>query len=82
MANGRRSAKEGSGVSNQVPPIPEGDLLTLNQAAAYLQLSRKTITRWRDQRLVPYIQLPNGMTRFSRRELDAWIGSRSRTPRR
>jgi excisionase family DNA binding protein len=52
------------------------------QAAAYLQLSRKTIARWRDQRLVPYIQLPNGMTRFSRRELDAWIETRRRSPRR
>jgi len=69
-------------VPQKIPPTVVSNLMTIDQTATYLQISRRTLERWRDELSVPYIVLPNGRTRFQRQELDAWIETRKRSPRR
>lgn len=71
-----------SSESPRTSPGPAHDFLTIDQTAEYLQVSRSTVTRWLGKRALPYIQLPSGRIRFSRRDLDAWIDSRRRSARR
>lgn len=80
MSNDPGTSDQESAPSRAAEMVASG-LLTIDQAAAYLQISRSTLERWRDARLVPYIQLPNGRTRFSQKGLDAWIETRHRRPR-
>jgi excisionase family DNA binding protein len=52
--------------------------LNTDQTAAYLQVSKETLQRWRVRGEGPrYAKLP-GLVRYYRDELDAWLKSRER----
>jgi DNA-binding transcriptional MerR regulator len=49
-------------------------LLTQRQAAAYLNVSIRTMQRWRRQGIgPPSIRLPNGYLRYRPADLDEWL---------
>jgi predicted DNA-binding transcriptional regulator AlpA len=52
------------------------DLLTLDEAVAFLRVPRSTFYYWRQKRRGPRsIKLPNGDVRIRRRDLLAWLES-------
>lgn len=58
----------------EVDALP--DVLTVEQAARYLQVSKSTLYKWIESRKVPYRRLggnERGPIRFSRRQLLLWI---------
>jgi excisionase family DNA binding protein len=64
---------------------PNGDrqlLFTSSQAARYLGVSLATIRRWADAGHLACYRTPGGQRRFSREQLDGFVGSleRSREP--
>jgi DNA-binding transcriptional MerR regulator len=49
-------------------------LLTPQQAAAYLNISIRTLASWRQRGIgPPSIKLPSGARRYRREALDRWI---------
>lgn len=55
----------------------EGELLTIEEAAAFLRVSRSTLYYWRQKRRGPRsIKLPNGDVRIRRLDLHSWLESR------
>jgi excisionase family DNA binding protein len=49
-------------------------LLTTEQAARYLNVSRRTLARWIQQGLAPpSIKLPSGARRYAKADLDRWL---------
>ncbi|MFY0567091.1 helix-turn-helix domain-containing protein [Archangium lansingense] len=55
----------------------DGDeLLTVEEAAETLKVSRKTLYAWVSQGKVPYKKL-GALVRFSRGELTAWVAKHS-----
>jgi excisionase family DNA binding protein len=49
-------------------------LLTTMEAAAYLNVSRRTLSRWLAEGIgPPSIKLPSGARRYRRADLDRWI---------
>lgn len=49
-------------------------LLTPQQAAAYLNISPRTLAGWRQRGIgPPSIKLPSGARRYHRSDLDRWI---------
>ena len=49
-------------------------LLTPEEAARYLHVSRRTLDRWQQERIGPRsIKLPSGARRYRRADLDRWI---------
>jgi excisionase family DNA binding protein len=49
-------------------------LLTQRQAAAYLNVSIRTLQRWRREGIgPPSIRLPNKYLRYRQGDLDAWL---------
>lgn len=57
----------------QAPPTGDG-LLTLEQAAAYLQLSPGTLKHWIAWRRIEHVKVGK-LTRFRRSALDRWIAA-------
>jgi excisionase family DNA binding protein len=56
-------------------------LLSQPQAAAYLNVSVRTLQRWRELGVGPgSIKLPNGHRRYRRSELDRWLNSHGEPP--
>ena len=49
-------------------------LLTTEQAARYLNVSRRTLTRWLKVGIAPpSIKLPSGARRYRKADLDRWL---------
>ena len=61
-------------VSRPVPEDP-GPTMTAEEAAAYLQVDRNTLYRWRREGKIPHIKVGNKIF-FYRGELDAWMKER------
>lgn len=56
-------------------------LLTQRQAAAYLNISIRTMQRWRRHGIgPPSIRLPNGYLRYRKSDLDAWLERHGNDP--
>lgn len=55
-----------------------GELLTDEQAAAFLSVEPRTLRLWRQTRALPFCRLTPKVIRYRRADLDAWL-DRSRT---
>lgn len=56
-------------------------LLTPKQAASFLQVSEKTLEKWRTKGTGPkFRRLGHRMVRYQQSDLDAWPGSPSAAP--
>lgn len=53
---------------------PDGDILTLNEVAAYLKAGKRTVYRLAASGEIPAFKL-GGTWRFRRSELDQWIAA-------
>jgi len=53
---------------------PEGEILTLDEVAAYLKAGKRTVYRLVQQGAIPAFKL-GGSWRFRRAELDRWIAA-------
>jgi len=53
---------------------PEGEILTLEEVAAYLKAGKRTVYRLAQQGAIPAFKL-GGSWRFRRAELDRWIAA-------
>ena len=51
---------------------PEGDILTLDEVAAYLKAGKRTVYRLAASGKLPAFKL-GGTWRFSRADIDSWI---------
>jgi excisionase family DNA binding protein len=50
------------------------ELLTVEEAARYLRVSRRTLDRWQAESIgPPSIKLPSGARRYRRTDLDRWL---------
>ncbi len=55
-------------------PNDPGDLLTTEQAASLLQLSPRTLRRWRSEgKGPPYVRLGSRRVRYRRQAIEAWL---------
>ena len=54
---------------------PDGDILTLDEVAAYLKAGKRTVYRLAANGKLPAFKL-GGTWRFRRGDLDKWIASR------
>lgn len=54
--------------------VAEGEILTLDEVAAYLKAGKKTVYRLAQQGQIPGFKL-GGTWRFRRAELDRWIAA-------
>ena len=58
----------------------DGEILTLDEVAAYLKAGKKTVYRLAQQGQIPSFKL-GGTWRFRRTDLDRWIAARiAQTP--
>lgn len=55
---------------------PDGDILTLDEAAAYLKASKRTMYRLAASGDIPAFKL-GGTWRFSRSDIESWIKQQS-----
>jgi excisionase family DNA binding protein len=53
-------------------PAPPGEILTIEEVAAYLRLTPQTIYRWAQEKRIPAVKLGKEW-RFRRSILDRWI---------
>jgi len=51
-------------------------LLTTNQLCEKLNVSRRTIGRYVNDRQIPMVVLPGGMIRFDAAEIEKWLRTR------
>lgn len=59
---------------------PEGEILTLDEVAAYLKAGKRTVYRLAQQGAIPAFKL-GGSWRFRRAELDRWIAASIENPK-
>jgi excisionase family DNA binding protein len=52
--------------------IVNGGLMTIEEVAAYLKVTRRTIYEWLKHNKIPAIKLV-GQWRFRREKIDAWL---------
>lgn len=60
---------------------PEDRLLTVDEAAAVLQVSAQIVRQWARERKIPALRLGERYWRFRRSSLDAWIAEQERAAR-
>ena len=53
-------------------PAPAGEILTIEEVAAYLRLTPQTIYKWAQEKRIPAVKLGKEW-RFRRSILDRWI---------
>ena len=63
------------------PDRPEDRLLTVDEAAEFLQVSAYTLREWARKRRVPAIRLGQRYWRFRRSSLQAWCDEQERAAR-
>lgn len=56
-------------------PAPAGEILTIEEVAAYLRLTPQTIYKWAQEKRIPAVKLGKEW-RFRRSILDRWIDER------
>ncbi|MEW6101202.1 MAG: helix-turn-helix domain-containing protein [Candidatus Omnitrophota bacterium] len=56
--------------------MPNGGLMTIEELAEYLKVTRRTIYEWLKQNKIPAVKLV-GQWRFRRDKIDNWIETRS-----
>jgi excisionase family DNA binding protein len=54
--------------------IPDGEILTLDEVAAYLKAGKRTVYRFAASGKLPAFKL-GGTWRFRRSDLDSWIAA-------
>ena len=52
--------------------MPNGTLMTIEELAGYLKVTRRTIYEWLKSNKIPAIKLV-GQWRFRKEKIDAWI---------
>lgn len=57
---------------NQKKDAPEDELLTVNEACAYLKISRPTMHRWRKSGVIPSTTIGKNV-RFSKNKLNEFL---------
>lgn len=67
---------EGEAMAN-----PEGEILTLEEVAAYLKARKRTVYRLAQEGKIPAFKL-GGVWRFRRAELDRWIDASIENPQK
>lgn len=60
---------------------PEGEILTLEEVAAYLKAGKRTVYRLAQNGKIPAFKL-GGSWRFRRAELDRWIAASIKNPQK
>jgi len=55
------------------------ELMTIDELADYLKISRRTIYEWLKTRRIPAVKLI-GQWRFKKDKIDAWINNECKTP--
>jgi excisionase family DNA binding protein len=60
-------------------PTPSDSLLNVDEAAAYLGLTEKSVRKRVGGRTIPYIKV-GALLRFRRADLDAWLDENSFAP--
>lgn len=65
--------------ANDAPPFSPIGLLTPDQVAAELGVSRRTLAAWRSSRrnYLPYVKVGNRV-RYRQQDVAAWVESRAR----
>jgi predicted DNA-binding transcriptional regulator AlpA len=59
----------------------DDDLLTMQQLASVLNVSVRTIKRWRDQGIgPPAVKLPSGRLRWRYGTVQAWLAAQEEKP--
>ena len=53
--------------------------LSIREAADYLQISDRTLYKWRKKGLPTYQE--GGVIRFRRKEIDAWLAEQRKSPK-
>jgi|ADGO01.1.fsa_nt_gi excisionase family DNA binding protein len=56
-------------------------LLTIDQMALKLGVSKITLYRWVGQGKIPYAKLPGRLVRFDENEVTRWLNERKVTPK-
>ena len=52
-------------------------LLTAEQVATILNVTKNTVYQWVVRREIPFVKLPGRLTRFSKLELEQWMKART-----
>lgn len=60
-------------------PTPTDSLLNVDEAAAYLGLSEKSVRKRVQERTIPFIKI-GVLLRFKREQLNAWLDANSVAP--
>ena len=58
--------------------MANGALMTIEELAGYLKVTRRTIYEWLKSNKIPAIKLI-GQWRFKKDKIDAWLDNRSRS---
>ena len=65
---------------NILPYTQMSDLLTVDEAAKYLRLSKTTIYIYVSNKRIPFLKQENGLLRFSRKSLYEWMKDGQQMP--
>lgn len=60
------------GGMNKRALLPQRSLMTIDDLAGYLQVTRRTIYEWLKQNKIPAVKLV-GQWRFKKDKIDAWL---------
>ncbi len=52
-------------------------LLTIQQAAEQLGITKQTLYVWVKDKKIPYVRIPAGTLRFNQDHLDKWVTART-----
>ena len=52
------------------------ELLTVHDVAAWIKVSHKTVYNWAYRNFIPRVKFGDGLLRFRRDEISAWIASK------
>ena len=64
----------------QTDNLLTGELLTMNEAARYLKISRKTLYAWKRQNKIRFLKIAGTLVRIPRAELAALVAYHRENP--
>lgn len=67
-------------MSDKITIKETGQLLTLKEVAAKLNVKEKTIRNWVSRNWIAFVKLPGGDLRFREENLENWIDQRTVKP--